>query len=195
MEKVQFKNVIIGFGKAGKTIAKTMAKKGESVAVIEASTKMYGGTCINIGCIPSKSIVVNGQKGMAFEDAAEKKATLVGKLNSKNFHMIADEETATVVDGFAKFVSDHEIEITANGEVIGVIEGERIFINTGAKAVLPPIAGLAESSKVITSTELLDLKVRPDHLVIIGSGYIGTEFASTFAKYGAKVTVLDIFDK
>lgn len=62
MERRTFKNLIIGFGKAGKTLAKSLANKGESVAIVEQSTRMYGGTCINIGCIPSKSLIVNGQK-------------------------------------------------------------------------------------------------------------------------------------
>ena len=192
MEKLEAKNVIVGFGKAGKTLAKALAVKGESVILIEESKKMYGGTCINIGCIPSKSLIVNGERGMDFSDAAVKKTELVGKLNTKNYHNVADEEFATVVDGRAKFISNHEIEVSADGAVIYTVTGERIFINTGATPVLPPIPGLAESKNVITSTELLDLQNLPENLVIIGSGYIGTEFASSFANYGANVTVLDL---
>ena len=82
----------------------------------------------------------------------------------------------------------------AEGEVIAQLIGERIFINTGATPVLPPIPGLVDSRNVVTSTELMDLKQLPEHLTIIGSGYIGLEFASMFASYGSKVTVLDIFD-
>lgn len=120
---------------------------------------------------------------------------LTGNLNLKNYHMIADEATAEVIDGKAKFVSDHEIEVMdAEGEVIAQLIGERIFINTGATPVLPPIPGLVDSRNVVTSTELMDLKQLPEHLTIIGSGYIGLEFASMFASYGSKVTVLDIFD-
>ncbi|MCL2009318.1 MAG: FAD-dependent oxidoreductase, partial [Synergistaceae bacterium] len=85
MEKSIYRNIIIGFGKGGKTLAKFLAAKGESVAVIEESTRMYGGTCINIGCIPSKSLIVSGQKGLNFSDAAAKKAALTGNLNRKNY--------------------------------------------------------------------------------------------------------------
>ena len=83
MERRTFKNLIIGFGKAGKTLAKSLANKGESVAIVEQSTRMYGGTCINIGCIPSKSLIVNGQKGEAFTEAVLQKFSLVEKLNKK----------------------------------------------------------------------------------------------------------------
>lgn len=195
MKKIDVKNIVVGFGKGGKTLAKFLAGKGESVVVIEQSPRMYGGTCINIGCIPSKFLIVNGEKGLKFTEAAEKKAMLTGNLNLKNYHMIADEATAEVIDGKAKFVSDHEIEVMdAEGEVIAQLIGERIFINTGATPVLPPIPGLVDSRNVVTSTELMDLKQLPEHLTIIGSGYIGLEFASMFASYGSKVTVLDIFD-
>jgi len=195
MEKTFFENIIVGFGKAGKTLAKFLATQGESVAVIEKSKQMYGGTCINIGCIPSKSLIVNGQKGLDFENAISKKSDLTGKLNQKNYHMIADEETATVVDGSARFVSDHEIEISANdGQVLQILEGRRIFINTGATPVLPPIPGLSESKNVVTSKEIMELTTLPKELTIIGSGYIGLEFASMFASYGSKVTVLEVYN-
>ena len=178
MERKAVKNLIIGFGKAGKTLAKSLARKGEAVAIVEQSPRMYGGTCINIGCIPSKSLIVNGQKGEKFADAALQKVNLVEKLNRKNYHMIADEPTATVIDGKARFLSDHEVEISREGQPAMLVEAERIFINTGARAILPSILGMSECKNLVTSTGLMDLQKRPDHLVIIGSGYIGLEFAS-----------------
>ena len=81
-EKIDVKNIVVGFGKGGKTLAKFLAGKGESVVVIEQSPRMYGGTCINIGCIPSKFLIVNGEKGLKFTEAAEK-AMLTGNLNLK----------------------------------------------------------------------------------------------------------------
>jgi pyruvate/2-oxoglutarate dehydrogenase complex dihydrolipoamide dehydrogenase (E3) component len=179
MEKKHYKNLIIGFGKGGKTLAKFLATKNEEVALIEKSKRMYGGTCINIGCIPSKSLIVNGENVMSFENAAIKKQVLIDKLNKKNYHMIADEQNAEVIDGTARFISDYEIEVIgADGNVTQQISAERIFINTGSIAVMPELDGIKNNEHVITSTEFLDLKQRPDHIVILGSGYIGLEFAS-----------------
>ncbi|NTK17766.1 pyridine nucleotide-disulfide oxidoreductase, partial [Enterococcus faecium] len=89
MEKYQ--NIVIGFGKGGKTLAKALASKGESVLVVEKSTRMYGGTCINIGCIPSKSLIFNGERGIDFTEAVARKEKLTGMLRAKNYHMISDE--------------------------------------------------------------------------------------------------------
>lgn len=189
-----YKNIIVGFGKGGKTLAKTLASRGESVLVIEKSTRMYGGTCINIGCIPSKSMILNGEKGTAFTKGVAIKETLTGKLRNKNYHMIADEPTGTVMDGTARFVSNHVLEVENHGETQQV-EGERIFINTGATPIILPIKGLADSNYMIDSTQAMDLEKLPDTLVIIGAGYIGLEFASMFANYGSKVIVLDAKEK
>ena len=105
-----YKNIIIGFGKAGKTLAKTLATKGEEVLLIEESDKMYGGTCINVACIPSKTLIVNGEKGKNFDEAMQIKNHLIEVLRGKNYHMIADEDTATVINAKARFLSDYEIE-------------------------------------------------------------------------------------
>jgi len=186
MDTIHYDNIIIGFGKGGKTLAKFLSTHGETVALIEKSSRMYGGTCINIGCIPSKSLIVNGEKHLTFPQAAQKKAELTGKLNQKNYHMIADEVNAKVIDGHARFLSDTQIEVNSQ-----VLTAEKIFINTGATPVLPSIKGLDVSKNLVTSTELLDLTELPERLVIIGAGYIGLEFANMFQQYGCKVIVLD----
>lgn len=192
MKKKNVKNIIVGFGKGGKTLAKFLAQNGEEVVVIEQSKSMYGGTCINIGCIPSKSLIVNSEKAVKFDEAVKIKSDLTAKLNQKNYHMIADEMTADIIDGSAHFISDNEIEISSNdGQILQVLTGERIFINTGAKPMIPELSGIEHSKNILTSTELMDLGNLPEKIVIIGSGYIGLEFASMLANYGAKVTVID----
>lgn len=188
---MKFKNVIVGWGKGGKTLAKFLAERGESVAVIEASPKMYGGTCINIACIPSKYLIVRSERGMDFADAAAQKATFIAGLNHKNYHNLADEESVTVINGRARFVANHELEVTAGTDKVRVV-GERLFINTGAKPVLPELLGLVGNPDVLTSTELLDLKEQPKKLAIIGAGYISLEFASMFVDYGSEVAVFDV---
>ena len=191
----EFKNIVIGFGKGGKTLAKNLAAKGESVLVVEKSKKMYGGTCINIACLPSKNMIINAQRGINFEDAVKEKDEMTTVLRNKNYHMVADEETATVLDGTAKFIDNHTIEIVlASGERT-YVKGERIFINTGATPIIPQVKGLKESKYILDSTAAMDQNSLPNELVILGAGYIGMEFASMFARYGAKVTVLDTNEK
>lgn len=187
----EFKNIIIGFGKGGKNLAKNLAAKGESVLVVEKSKKMYGGTCINIACLPSKNLIINAQRGIKFEDAVKQKDEMTTALRNKNYHMVADEETATVLDGTAKFVDNHTIEIVLDSGEKTKIKGERIFINTGATPIIPQVKGLKESKYILDSTAAMDQNSLPNELVILGAGYIGMEFASMFARYGAKVTVLD----
>lgn len=191
----EFKNIVIGFGKGGKTLAKNLAAKGESVLVVEKSKKMYGGTCINIACLPSKNMIINAQRGIKFEDAVKEKDEMTTVLRNKNYHMVADEETATVLDGTAKFIDNHTIEIVLDSGERTEVKGERIFINTGATPIIPQIKGLKESKYILDSTAAMDQNSLPNELVILGAGYIGMEFASMFARYGAKVTVLDTNEK
>ena len=191
----EFKNIVIRFGKGGKTLAKNLAAKGESVLVVEKSKKMYGGTCINIACLPSKNMIINAQRGINFEDAVKEKDEMTTVLRNKNYHMVADEETATVLDGTAKFIDNHTIEIVLDSGERTEVKGERIFINTGATPIIPQVKGLKESKYILDSTAAMDQNSLPNELVILGAGYIGMEFASMFARYGAKVTVLDTNEK
>ena len=191
-----FKYIIIGFGKGGKTLAKTLATKKEQVLVIEQDETMYGGTCINIGCIPSKKLITQAQKQIPLETASENKQVLISALRNKNYHMIADEETAQVWNGTARFLSNYELEVQLIDGTVKNVKGEYIFINTGARSVIPTIKGLdATASNVLTSTEALNLKSAPKRLAIIGAGYIGLEFASMFNKFGSQVTVIDSFEQ
>lgn len=188
-------NIIIGFGKGGKTLAKFLAQKGEEVLVIEKSNKMYGGTCINIACLPSKRLIIEAGNGMDFVKAVNGKNDMTSMLRTKNYHMLADEKTVTVLDGKAKFINNHQITVTTtDGETLEY-QGKRIFINTGSTPVMLPIKGLSDSKAVLDSTSAMEQKELPKELVIIGAGYIGLEFASMFAEYGSKVTVLDLHDQ
>lgn len=188
MQKVQ--NIIIGFGKGGKTLAKFLAQRGEELLVVEKSPQMYGGTCINIACLPSKRLVTEAARGTDFAAAIQGKIQMVKQLRDKNYHMLADEKTVTVLDGVAHFTGNHTIAVkTASG--LKEFEGERIFINTGATPNIPAIPGLRDSQNLLTSTTAMELPKLPNKLVIIGAGYIGLEFAAMFASFGSHVTMLD----
>ena len=194
---MKFDKIIIGFGKAGKTLAVLAANKGEKVALIEKSSKMYGGTCINIACIPTKTLAVAASENLTFEEAISRKNDVVKRLNSKNYHMLADNDSVTVFDGFGSFLDENTVLVESNGEKLE-LSADKIIINTGAESFIPKIEGIEEglqNSKIFTSTELLDNQEKIDSLAIIGGGFIGLEFASTFAKLGTKVTIFEKFDK
>lgn len=198
--------IIIGFGKGGKTLAGFLSTKGLKVAIIEKSEKMYGGTCINIGCIPTKSLVHSSQiikgrsidsfeeKAKAYNDAINKKRELVSFLRNKNFDMLDSKESVDVYTGEASFVSKNEVKVETKNEEF-ILSGEKIFINTGAQTIIPNIEGINENKNIYTSTSIMDLDKLPKELIIVGGGYIGLEFASIYASFGSKVTVLEEFSK
>ncbi|QHV94289.1 FAD-dependent oxidoreductase [Spirosoma endbachense] len=184
--------LIIGFGKGGKTLAAYLANQGWRVALVEQSPLMYGGTCINIACIPTKSLIHNAELGKPYTESIHEKDQLTAALRQRNFNMVDQSPNATVITGKASFVSSHQVSVrlTDTQEDI-LIEAERIFINTGAKPIIPAISGLQQSQRVFTSTTLIGQTQLPARLVIIGGGYIALEFASMYAQYGSKVTILD----
>ncbi|MGU3343604.1 hypothiocyanous acid reductase MerA [Staphylococcus succinus] len=188
----KFDLIILGFGKGGKTLAKYASSQGQKVAVIEKSKVMYGGTCINIGCIPSKTLVHEGLVHGSFEEGFSRKKDVVTALNNKNYKNLADDKNIEVLDYTARFKSNNEIALfNERGESIETITAENIVINTGAESVIPKIEGVETSKNLYDSTGIMNLAKQPKHLVIVGGGYIALEFAAMFANFGTKVTVLE----
>ena len=193
----KYNDVIIGFGKGGKTIAGALANAGRKVALIEKSDKMYGGTCINVGCIPTKSLVHSAGNAAAvcvdtkkaYQDAIVRKTQLVEMLRGKNYQKLAVNPNVTIINGTARFLSANEAEVETEGKKL-TIEGERFYINTGSSPFIPPIKGIEGNPYVYISETLLDLDTLPERLVIIGGGYIGVEFSSIYADFGVQVTIL-----
>ena len=182
-------NLIIGFGKAGKTLAADLANNGQSVVLVEQNEQMYGGTCINIGCIPSKKLLVEGAKQHDFQAAMQAKNTLIPKLRAANFAKLDNMANVQVIHAQAQFQDEHTVILRgAQGEQ--TIHAERIFINTGATSNPLNVAG-ADHPRVHYSTEMLSLAERPERLVIIGGGYISLEFSFMYQQFGSKVTILD----
>ena len=199
-----FDVIIIGFGKGGKTLAAEFAKRGQKGAIIERSDKMYGGTCINIGCIPTKTLVHQAKMASALKDATFEersefyrnavsvKESVTSALRNKNYHNLADNPNVTVYTGIGSFVSTDVVAVRAATEEIR-LTSKQIIINTGAETVIPPIEGVAGNPFVYTSTSIMELADLPRRLVIIGGGYIGLEFASMYASFGSQVTVLESY--
>ena len=198
----QYDAIIIGFGKAGKTLAAELSNRGWQVAVVERSSMMYGGTCPNIACIPTKTLVHEaGIAALLYHDDYPKQANLykqaIGRKNrltsflrNNNYERLSKRPNVTVYTGEGSFVSANIIKVALpEGDI--ELQGKEIFINTGSTPIIPAIDGIKESQKVYTSTTLLDLIVLPQHLIIVGGGYIGLEFASMYAEFGSKVTLLE----
>lgn len=188
--------VIIGFGKGGKTLAASLGNAGKKTALIEKSSMMYGGTCINVGCIPTKFLVSKAKNAKYFDNkeeyykqAVEQGLVLTKKLRDKNFEKVNSVPNVTIIMGAAKLLSNTEIEVVSeNG--IKILTAEQIFLNTGSVPVIPKIEGIKDNPFVVTSEKLLKHIQLPKHLVIIGGGYIGLEFASMYTDFGSKVTVI-----
>ena len=156
-ETKEYQNLILGFGKAGKTLAGLLAKRGESVALVERSKERYGGTCINVACIPSKSLEYSARLSAAaggdfaaraarYRAAIAEKRRLTAMLRQKNYEKVT-AAGSEVIDGEASFLDAHTVRIvTETGERI--VRAGRIFINTGAAPFVPPIPGLKESAHV-----------------------------------------------
>ena len=190
---------VIGFGTAGKALALALAISGEQVCVIEQSEQMYGGTCPNVACIPTKDLVHAAEMSAAFggsdeerqeryEAAIDEKDRLVRSLRVNNYHSLANHPRISVVDGTASFVAPHTLRIESRTEP-EELEAEEVFICTGSRPIVPAIPG-AEGPRVYTSETMMDVRVLPQRLVIIGAGYIGMEFASMYANFGSQVTVV-----
>lgn len=190
--------VVIGFGKGGKTLAAALAKLGRRVVMIERSPQMYGGTCINTGCVPTKAMVFRSEHLAhstphpdQYHQAVQSTQELTSTLRAANLAMLENIDTATVLTGAAHFLDPHTVAVhTADGGTV-TVSGEQLVVGTGSQAVIPDIPGLRAAPNVVTSTELLVTAELPKRLVVLGGGYIGLEFAAMHAAYGADVTVLE----
>lgn len=198
----QYDAIIIGFGKAGKTLAADLAKRNWQVAVVERSPKMYGGTCPNIACIPTKALVHEAEvSNLLFKNdfpkqteqyrkAIERKNELTSFLRGNFYNKLNSLPGVTIYTGEASFVSADTVSVALpEGNI--ELQAKEIFINTGSTPVIPPIEGVRESKRTYTSTQLLDLETLPQRLIIVGGGYIGMEFASMYAGFGSQVTILE----
>lgn len=194
---MHFDILVLGWGKAGKSLAGDMVAAGKRVALVERSSSMYGGTCINIGCVPTKDLVVSAEERRASDDPAqyfaqsvEARDALIKKLRAANYGML--DGKAALFDGHASFVDEHTVRVTpveGEGEEV-ILTADTIIINIGAVSRHLSIPG-ADLSGVYDSTTIQHADPFPNRLVVIGSGFIGLEFASMFTDFGSQVTVVD----
>lgn len=198
----QYDAIIIGFGKAGKVLATELSNRGWQVAIVERSNMMYGGSCPNIACIPTKTLIHEAEMSSLlyhgdflkqtnmYKQAIARKNRLTSFLRETNYENLSKRPNVTIYTGTASFVSPNTIKVALpDGDI--ELQGKEIFINTGSTPIIPAIDGIQQSKHVYTSSTLLDMNVLPKHLIIVGGGYIGLEFASMFAGFGSKVTILE----
>jgi pyruvate/2-oxoglutarate dehydrogenase complex dihydrolipoamide dehydrogenase (E3) component len=193
--------LVIGFGKGGKTAAHALSDAGKRVILIEQSENMYGGTCPNVGCVPTKMLVHYSNAKRIEDDAQEFFANsvagvraLTSAFRAGNFEALDGKDTATVITGAASFVDAHTVAIGEGQDRI-TVAAPIILINTGSEPMTPDIPGLASSRHLVSSTELTQKEVLPERLAIVGGGYLGLEFADIYQHFGAGVTVLETADR
>lgn len=200
----QFDVLVIGGGKGGKTLAADLASAGKQVAMVERG--LIGGSCINVACIPTKTIIrsakvaelarhlqqfgVRGEyQGTDVAGVRARKRSVVEalvKLNQAKF----DQSEMTLLLGVARFMGPRTVEVRLNHGGVRQLTAEKVFINTGTRPSLPALEGLADV-RPLTSESLLELDRLPKHLIVLGAGYIGLEFAQAFHRFGSKVTVIE----
>lgn len=199
----QYDAIIIGFGKGGKLLAAELANRNWKVAIIERSPHMYGGTCVNTGCIPTKALIHESEQAeRLYRDdysnqakyyalAIGRKNKLVSFLRDKNYEHIKAHSNITLYDGTASFVSGDTVKVVSHDKKEVLLKGKEVFINTGSTPILPEVEGLKGSKHVFTSETLLQQSKLPARLLVLGAGTIGMELATMYAGFGSKVTLLE----
>ena len=199
--KTDFDAIVIGTGQSGPFLAVRMAAAGQRVAIIER--RRFGGTCVNTGCIPTKTLVASAYNAHMVRRAADfgvqvagtvsvdmkrvkaRKDEIVGKSRSGLESWLKNTPNCTVYQGHARFESAKEVIV---GEQL--LTAPQIFINVGGRARIPSMPGV-ENTPYLTNSTLLDLDVLPRHLIIVGGGYVGLEFGQIFRRFGSDVTIIE----
>jgi pyruvate/2-oxoglutarate dehydrogenase complex dihydrolipoamide dehydrogenase (E3) component len=199
----QFDAIIIGAGQAGPPLAVKLANIGKKVAIIER--KLFGGTCVNTGCIPTKSLIASAHAAYLTRRASDfgvfvsspvtvdmkkvkaRKDAIVHKDSTSIEGWLKNTPNCTIYKGHARFETPHAISV--GNELL--LEAEQIFINVGARAFVPSMPGL-EKIDYYTNSSMMDVDFLPEHFIIIGGGYVGLEFAQMYRRFGAKVTVVEM---
>jgi pyruvate/2-oxoglutarate dehydrogenase complex dihydrolipoamide dehydrogenase (E3) component len=194
--------IIIGTGQAGPSLARRLAGAGMKIAVIER--KLFGGTCVNTGCIPTKTMVASAYAARIAQRAGEygvmlngnvqvdmkavkvRKDAISGKARAGVESGLRSLENCTVYQGHARFESPRQVRVGSE-----LFESERIFINVGGRAAVPNMPGVDEVG-FLTNSSMMDVDFLPPHLVIVGGSYIGLEFGQMFRRFGSQVTIVEM---
>jgi pyruvate/2-oxoglutarate dehydrogenase complex dihydrolipoamide dehydrogenase (E3) component len=198
----RFDAIIIGTGQAGPSLAARLTAAGQTVAIIERGK--FGGTCVNTGCIPTKTMVasayaahvarrgpeygfaIQGDVRVDMKRVKARKDEISGKSNKGVEKWLRGLERCTVIQGHARFQSSRTVEVNSE-----VLEAAQIFINVGGRAHIPEMPGIHDVP-FLTNSSMMDVDFLPEHLVVVGGSYVGVEFAQMFRRFGSEVTVVEM---
>ncbi|MFI4930287.1 MAG: FAD-containing oxidoreductase [Burkholderiales bacterium] len=201
--------VVIGSGQAGPFLAARLAGAGMKTALVEKAH--LGGTCVNDGCIPTKTLIasaraahlaraaaqygvtIGGPVGVDMAAVKARKDRVVGQSIDGLTQWLTDMPNLTLLWGHARFVGPHAVEVSGESGK-QVIEAPKIFINVGGRAVLPDWPGV-QDVRVLTNTSMMEMDQLPEHLIVVGGSYIGLEFAQMYRRFGSRVTVIEYGDR
>jgi pyruvate/2-oxoglutarate dehydrogenase complex dihydrolipoamide dehydrogenase (E3) component len=201
----RFDAIIIGTGQAGPSMAQRMTGEGLKVAIIER--KLFGGTCVNVGCIPTKTlvasarvaymarrggefgVVIDGEINVDMKAVKARKDGIVQQSNQGVTNWMKNMDNLTVYEGHGRLEGANTVRV--NGELL---EAEKIILNVGGRALVPEMPGIDEID-YFTNSNIMDVDFLPEHLVIVGGSYIGLEFAQIYRRFGSRVTVIQKGDR
>ncbi|MET0539654.1 MAG: FAD-containing oxidoreductase [Xanthobacteraceae bacterium] len=194
--------IIIGTGQAGPALARRLVAAGWKIAIIER--KLFGGTCVNTGCTPTKALVASAYAARVARRAADYGVRIEGAVSvdmkavkARMDAIVAPSRKGveqslktlkgcTVYEGQARFVAPKQVTV---GEE--TLEADKIFIDVGGRALVPPIPGL-DRTPYLTNSSMMDVEFLPPHLIVLGGSYVGLEFAQTYRRFGSEVTVIEL---
>src|SRR5207237_4389903 len=201
--------LIIGSGQAGKPLATTLGKAGWKTALIERD--QIGGTCINYGCTPTKTMfnsarvaylarraadfgVHHGDVNVNMKEVRERKQRIVEQFREGGLKGIERTPNLDLITGSARLIKAREIELQLNDGGTRTLTAGKIFINTGGRPLKPQLEGI-DSVPTLDSTSIMELDELPEHLLVLGGGYIGLEFGQMFRRFGSEVTIVQRIDQ
>ena len=199
---INYDAVIIGAGQAGPPLAVRLASAGKKVAIVERN--QFGGTCVNTGCIPTKTLIASARvahmarRAMEYgvgigssitvdmKRVKERKDEVVRRSNEGVEKWLRSTDNVTVYQGHARLEDRHRVRVGSE-----LIEADQIFINVGARANVPQLRGI-DQVHYLTNSSMMDVDYLPEHLIIVGGSYVGLEFAQMFRRFGSEVTVVEM---